>query len=195
MQMGVHSPGSDLAGFVSLAKIVPGLTLVTGSHGSGKTSWCLAVVRRAYAAGLRLGGLVSPSVFKNGRKVGLELLDLATGERRLLACRRGNAFGDLWTTNWQLVAETLEWGNSVLERLRVCDLFLLDEIGPLEFDHGVGFVAGLDWISLRKNIPTMVTVRPSLVPIARLRWPWATVLDLSATTPRSMEAYCSVEQG
>ncbi len=175
----IHPSGSLLAGFVSSNGIKPGLVLVTGPRGSGKTSWCMRLVEQARAFGLRPGGLISPSVFENGQKTGIDLLDLTTGERRRLAYCRGNAAGDLWTSNWQLVAETLEWGNSVLEKLKTCDLFILDEVGPLEFDHGVGFVNGFEIIVSRKNIPSLITVRPSLLPIARLRWPWAQVLDVS----------------
>ena len=178
----IHPSGSLLAGFVSSNGIKPGLTLVTGPRGSGKTSWCMRLVEQARAFGLRPGGLVSPAIFENGQKTGIDLLDLATGESRRLAYCRGNTIGDLWTSDWQLVAETLEWGNSVLERLKTCDLFILDEAGPLEFDHGVGFVKGLEIISSHKNIPSFITVRPSLLPVARLRWPWAQVLDVSRET-------------
>lgn len=178
----IHPSGSLLAGFVSSNGIKPGLTLVTGPRGSGKTSWCMELIEQARSFGLRPGGLISPAVFENGQKTGIDLLDLTTGERRHLAYRRGNAIGDLWTSDWQLVAETLEWGNSVLERLKVYDLFVLDEVGPLEFDHGVGFIQGLEIVASRKNIPSFITVRPSLLPIAQLYWPWAQVLDVSMET-------------
>jgi len=175
----IHPSDSLLAGFVSSNEIKPGLTLVTGPRGSGKTSWCVKLIERAHSFGLRPGGLISPAVFENGQKVGIDLLDLTTRECRHLAYRRGNAIGDLWTSDWQLVAGTLEWGNSVLERLMECDLFILDEVGPFEFDHGVGFVKGLEIIDSRKNIPSFVTIRPSLLPIAQLHWPWAQVVDIS----------------
>ena len=176
----IHPSGSLLAGFVSSNGIKPGLTLVTGPRGSGKTSWCMELIEQARPFGLHPGGLISPAVFENGQKTGIDLLDLTTEERRRLAYRRGNAIGDLWTSDWQLVAETLEWGNSILERLKTCDLFILDEVGPFEFDHGVGFVKGLEIIASQKNIPSFITVRPSLLSVAQLRWPWAQVLDVSA---------------
>lgn len=175
----IYPSGSLLADFVSSNGIKPGLVLITGPRGSGKTSWCMELIGRARSFGLRPGGLISPAVFENEQKTGIDLLDLTTGERRRLAYRRGNAVGDMWTSDWQLVAETLEWGNSVLERLKICDLFILDEVGSFEFDHGVGFVKGLEIIASQKNIPSFITVRPSLLPIARLRWSWAQVLDVS----------------
>lgn len=171
--------GSLLTGFDSSSRIKPGLTLVTGPRGSGKSRWCMSLVEQAHSIGFQPGGLISPAVFELGQKIGIDLLDLATGERRRLAYRRGSLGGDLWTSDWQLVAETLEWGNSVLERPGTCDLFILDEIGPLEFDYGIGFMTGLHIVDSRRDIPSFVTVRPSLFPIARLRWPWAQTVDVS----------------
>ncbi len=180
MQMSSRSSGSLLASFISVNDIKPGLTLVTGPRGSGKTRWCMELIEHARSLGMRPGGLISPAVFENGQKVGIDLLDLMTGEHRRLAYRRGDSGGDLWTSDWQLVAETLEWGNAILEKIEVSDLLILDEIGPLEFDHGVGLSAGLTIIESRPDIPMFVTIRPSLLPIAQLRWTWAQQINVLA---------------
>jgi nucleoside-triphosphatase THEP1 len=132
----------------------------------------------ASTLGIRVGGLVSPSVFENGKKVGIHLVDLSTGERRPLAYHRGSSQGDLLTTDWQMDAETLEWGNSMLEKNLDCDLFILDELGPLEFSHGVGLVAGFEIIEARRDLPIFVSIRSSLIPEARMRWYWAQVLQI-----------------
>ncbi len=49
---------------------------------------------------MNLRGLVSPAVMEKGEKVGYDLLDLGSGERRRLAYRKGEADGDLVTNNW-----------------------------------------------------------------------------------------------
>ena len=180
MQISENSPVSVLASFFSLNKNKPGLVLVTGMRGAGKTRWCMDLIEHARAFDLKLYGLISPAVFENDQKVGIDLLDLNSGERRRLAYRSGDTGGDLRTTDWQMVAETLEWGNSILENIHSCDLFILDEIGPLEFEHGIGLIAGLDIIDSRKRFPSIVIVRPSLLALADKRWPWAQVLDISA---------------
>jgi nucleoside-triphosphatase THEP1 len=130
--------------------------------------------------GLELRGLVSPAVMEHGQKIGIDLLDLSSGERRRLAYRKGDANGDLVTADWQMVAETMQWGNAILEELNSCDLFILDEVGPLEFEHGIGLSAGLDFVDAHRDTPCFVVVRPSLLVKARIRWPWATVLDLDS---------------
>ena len=179
MQTDVNPSDSLLAGFISLEEIKPGLTLITGPRGSGKTQWCVKVFDQASSLGLRVGGFSSPSVFENGKKIGIHLVDLSSGERRPLAYRRGSRRGDLLTTDWQMDVETLEWGNSVLEKAVDCDLFILDELGPLEFNHGVGLTAGFGIIEKQRNLPVFVSVRPSLLPEALLRWYWAGVLNVS----------------
>jgi nucleoside-triphosphatase THEP1 len=179
MQMSENSPVSVLASFFSSNENKPELVLVTGMKGAGKTSWCMDLLEHARALDLKLCGLISPAVFKAGQKVGIDLLDLHSGERRRLAYRAGDVGGDLRTTDWQMVAETLKWGNTILESINSCDLFILDELGPLEFEHGIGLIAGLDIIDSHKKFPSIVVVRPSLLHVASNRWPWAQVIDVS----------------
>lgn len=179
MQLSKNSPGALLASFFSPNKNKPRLLLVTGPRGSGKTLWCMDLVGRAHARGLNLCGLTSPAIFLNNRKIGIELKDLYSGEQHRLAYRKGDENGDIQTQDWQMVAETMEWGNSVLEQIESCDLFVLDEIGPFELDHGIGLVAGLDIIENTKDFPCVVVIRPSLIKKALARWHWAEVLDVS----------------
>ncbi len=179
MQLSKNSPGALLASLISPNNNKPRLLIVTGPRGSGKTLWCMDLVGRAHARGLNLCGLVSPSIFLNDKKIGIGLKDLKTGEQHRLAYRKGNEDGDIQTQDWQMVAETLEWGNSVLELVDRCNLFILDEIGPFEFDHGIGLVAGLDIIDSAKDYPCVVAIRPSLIEKALARWNWAEVIDLA----------------
>jgi nucleoside-triphosphatase THEP1 len=179
MQMSKNSPVSIPASFSFLNENKPELVLVTGMRGAGKTSWCMDLIEHARALDLKLCGLISPAIFEDGQKVGIDLLDLHSGERRRLAYRTGHAGGDLRTTDWQMVVETLEWGNAILENINSCDLFILDELGPLEFEHGIGLIAGLDIIDAHKKFPSVVVVRPSLLQVSSNRWPWAHVINVS----------------
>jgi nucleoside-triphosphatase len=171
-----------LANLRDRADVKPGLILVTGPRGTGKTRWCIALVDHARALGLDLHGLLSPAVMEAGQKIGIDLLDLASGERRRLAYRRGDADGDIATTDWQMVSETLQWGNAILKAINSCEIFILDEVGPLEFEQGLGLAAGLRFVDTHRDIPTFVVVRPSLLDAARQRWPWSTLLNLTAET-------------
>jgi nucleoside-triphosphatase THEP1 len=172
-------PGDPLASLISPPKNKPRLLFVSGPKGSGKTLWCMELIRHAQAQGLRVSGLISPSIFENGKKVGIGLWNLQTGEQRRLAYLKGAEAGDIQTQNWQMLAATMEWGNSVFAEIDPCDLFVLDEIGPFEMEHGVGFVDGLKIIDTAQDFPCVAVIRPSLINEARKRWKWAEVLDLS----------------
>ena len=74
----------------------------------------------------------------------------------------------------------MEWGNGILRGIRDCNIFILDEIGPLELEKGLGLTAGLEFVDAHRNIPCFVAIRPSLVQLAGKRWNWARILVLDA---------------
>lgn len=156
----------------------PALALLTGARGSGKTSWGRLLVDVARAAGLSAAGLLSPPIFTQGQKTGIALLDIATGERRLLAQRAAEGESGTAGTGWRFDAATLAWGNDILASLPPADLVLIDEMGPLEFDGKMGFLAAFSTIDARRYRLALVTVRPGLLDTALARWPCcATIYD------------------
>lgn len=172
-----NSPDSLLASFVSGTE--PGrLLLVTGSSGSGKSSWCLSLAGYASTLGLGVSGLVSPPIFVDNHKVGINLLDLKSGLQRRLAVRRRKVASNPNTEDWQFDDLTLRWGNTILEKLDYCQLLILDELGPLEFQRGIGFTAGIELVSTRHYQLACVVIRPSLLDQAQALWPWGQVYRL-----------------
>lgn len=61
------------------------ITLVTGAIGCGKTTYCRTQIDAARSAGLEVAGVLSPARFEQGIKVGIDALDLRSGELRPLA--------------------------------------------------------------------------------------------------------------
>ena len=59
--------------------------ILAGPRGAGKTSFLRAYVAGAVDRGRSVGGIVSPVVFENGRRIGYDLIDLRHGRRRQLA--------------------------------------------------------------------------------------------------------------
>jgi nucleoside-triphosphatase THEP1 len=179
------SPEDLLASLIYQEEDHPQLILLTGPRGAGKTSWCLDLVAQAQTRKLAVGGLVSPPVFHNGRKIAIDLLDVATGVRRRLAYHRrysmdsqAAALTGAATDDWQFDSRVLDWGNETLERLGDCDLFILDELGPLEFLCHQGLQTGLGHIGARRYRWMVAVVRSTLIPLAKARWPWAQVLQI-----------------
>lgn len=163
----------------------PELILVTGEPGIGKTTWCLALMRQALADGVEPVGLISPAVFEGGIKTGIDLLHIATGERRRLAMKPGHETSISFVPTgaarlgWLFDHSVLAWGNQVLQGLPPSRLLILDELGPLELLENTGFTAGIEQIQRQSFRLTCVSVRPKLLSIALERWPWARVLTLS----------------
>ncbi len=176
----LDSPASPLASYFSQREIYPQLLLVTGPSGSGKTAWCQARIAEAQAAGLRVGGLVSPPVFTGERKTAIDLLDLASGERRRLAVpRQHDPDPALTVGEWAFDLATLAWGNQALSEMAATDLLVLDELGPLEFLRQQGLRQAFSIIHARHYQLACVTVRPGLLIKARRRWPDAGIIDMT----------------
>lgn len=161
----------------------PILFLVTGACGTGKTTLCRALAGEAIALGRHVCGVLSPPVFDSGRKVGINLIDLATRETRLLARRRepdAREAGGVETTEWRFDPVVLAWGDDVLRETGACDLLVVDELGPLELERGEGWMSALPLLDAGAYRAALVVVRPSLLDAALARWPGATVLDAAA---------------
>jgi len=155
------------------------LILLTGRRGVGKTRLLLELVEEAKQAGLTVFGLLSPAQVRQGRKVRLNALAPHSGARRRLASRvagelRGPRLGD-----WTFDGETLAWGNALLTQTPPCDLFVLDELGPLEFDQHQGWSAALDLLAkpLACRL-AIVVVRPECAEAFRRRYPRAETLTI-----------------
>ncbi len=152
------------------------IIIVSGWRGAGKTSWCLALASRARALGLTVAGLASPAVFCDGRKVAIDLRDLAGGETRRLAERARPEAPGTATLGWRFDPAVLAWGNGVLAAAKASDLFVIDELGPLEFVSRAGLTNAFAAIDTGRHHLTVAVIRPELTDEALRRWPRARVL-------------------
>lgn len=155
------------------------LTLITGCSGSGKSSWCRRTAIRAQLNGVSVAGLISPAIYERGEKVGIALVDLNSGKRRVLASRR-QPKQDTDGCRWNFNQETIDWANHLLKTVNSKDTLFIDELGPMELLHNLGFQAGLALIDEDRYAKAYVVVRPSLLYLVRERWPQARVMDLEA---------------
>jgi nucleoside-triphosphatase THEP1 len=184
VQVSYCSPEILLASFLSKKDQAFKLLLLSGESGVGKTAWCTQLIYEAGSSGISLVGIISPAVFENGIKTGIDLVMLHTGERRRLAGRRNDHSsaqlpGSPITLDWFFDPWVLEWGNRHLSKLPKGDLLILDELGPLEFTKNAGLTAGLVLIDSCRFRLMCVVVRPALLAMAQSRWPWAETMDLT----------------
>lgn len=165
------------------AAVRPLRFLVTGERGTGKTTFCRALVQavRARPEQPDVAGVISPGVYEGGEQVGIDAEDLRTGRRRRLASLRaaGEPALSAATKLWRFDSEALAWGNEVLRSATPCGLLVVDELGPLEFEEGRGWLAGLAAVDSGAFPAAVVVVRPRLLPDARRRWPEAEVVEVA----------------
>ncbi len=169
--------GTVLSEVFRQSRHTPQLILVTGLSGAGKTTWCTRLVEQAQKQGLMVRGVLCPSVFEDGRKIGIDIVNLETGERRRLARLRDGGTGELVTTQWQFDPTAMAWGDHSLHDTKDGDLLVIDELGPLEFLRHEGLMEGLRLLDERRYRVACVVVRSSLLPNALQRWPHALVVS------------------
>jgi nucleoside-triphosphatase THEP1 len=135
--------------------------VLTGVSGAGKTTLCQALATRARDAHVGVGGVLSERRIEQGRVVGLDLVNAANGDRLPLAepdvPTDGPTVG-CWHFHAAAVAAGLSWGADV----RAGELFVIDEVGPLELDQHLGWSPLIPQVRDHAG-PALVVVRPALV--------------------------------
>ncbi len=111
---------------------------VTGSPGVGKST---LVQKAAAATGCRVGGVLARDKRFKDRRIGFELLDLATGATGILADEAGSG---PQMGKYRIHPEDLDRvGVQAVENGLSCDLIVVDEVGPMELSSR-RFVAAVE---------------------------------------------------
>ena len=152
--------------------------IITGPCQVGKTRFCSFLVEQAKNQGLDIAGVLCPPIYENQQKTTITIINFKTQECKILAKVRTSENEGVYTDHWVFDEEVLSWGNQVLAETKNCDLLLVDELGPLEFNRGQGWQNGLQAIDQGDFQITAVVIRPSLVQTAVHRWPNAQVLEI-----------------
>ena len=117
---------------------MPNNFLITGPPGSGKTSVIERAISILRERGLRAGGMYCPEIRESGVRVGFKIIDIITGEERILAHidQREGPQVSKYRVN---VANVDELSEKAIERaMREADFLVIDEIAPMEI-HSEGF--------------------------------------------------------
>jgi len=153
------------------------IVLLSGERRAGKTTLLLAVRAAAQAAGLTVGGMLSTARFEGSEKVGIDVMDAGSGERHALAVYTPEPHGLIHVGRYTFDAVGLAVGLAYARAGQATDLFIVDELGPLELSRGEGWAPVLPLICARRFGAALVVVRPSLLDAARA------ALDLPVDAP------------
>lgn len=166
--------------------------VLTGEVHIGKTSVCRAIAELTQERGYCVHGILTPPILDSqGTRLGIEAVDLATGERRELArvWRGRRKQEEEW--NWDgpqmgpyyFDPAVLEWAQDAIARgiALDCDLLIVDEIGRLELEQGLGFSRVLDLLGTSVVVRSLLVVRVSLLEAFRQRLPGLKFVTFTVT--------------
>ncbi len=138
--------------------------LLAGAVGAGKTTAAQRVVSLARRRGLACGGLLAPALIgRRGSKIGIEGVDLLTGERRTLA-RTDRELGGPNVGAYSFDDAALAWANGAIEAaLGACDLLIVDEVGKLELWRHAGLAPVVPRLASGEVKRSLVLVRAFLL--------------------------------
>ena len=167
-----------------------GLVLISGGRGAGKTTLLLRLRDAALKTGRTVGGFLSPERAENGEKVGIDLLDAATGERVPLATV--GTGGPVSTGRYRFDPVALEAGLRFARSGQGADVFFADELGPLELVRGEGWADVIPLVRAREadGGVALVVVRPELLDAARQRFDLPAGSPVVSITEATREAVC-----
>ena len=143
---------------------------ICGDSGQGKTRLVSRVLAEAQRLGWRCRGVFSPAVFEDGLKIGIGVKLLPGMQTRVLA-RLATAGDTQVFGKWKLNLESIAWARAHLLDLQPADLWIIDEIGPLEIVNGQGWA---DILPLIPGLPAkkvLVTFRKTLSPWFQAHYP------------------------
>ncbi|MHC4983850.1 MAG: nucleoside-triphosphatase [Planctomycetota bacterium] len=138
------------------------LALWAAPKHSGKTAAASSLAEKARTEGFSVTGLLAPGVYKGGRLIGYDVVDLRTTARRPLA-RRGLS-SPLRAGSYGFLPEGLVLGREALSgpAARSSDLVIVDEFGPLELS-GWGWRPAVDKLIREAKGLIVLVVRDELV--------------------------------
>jgi nucleoside-triphosphatase len=139
------------------------ISVITGWRGVGKTALCQRIVAQAQLAQRKIAGLLSPGRFNGESKTGIFAVDLARGERRLLASAVDGEIDGLQFGPWTFDRQVLAWGNQSLTQSADPDLLIIDEIGPLEFEKETGWKSSFEVLRRKRYHQALVVIRPEFL--------------------------------
>jgi nucleoside-triphosphatase len=102
--------------------------LITGNPGSGKSTLMAALITDIHPR--RIAGLSTPEIRRGGSRLGFRMIDLATGDEKVLASTSGNGpTVGKYRVNLSALDEMVA---AIQASIPMADFIFIDEIGKME---------------------------------------------------------------
>jgi nucleoside-triphosphatase len=155
------------------------ITLVTGEIGVGKTTYIRKCVTTAVQENQMVAGILSPGIYQSVERMAIWVNEPHSGDRYPLAKLASKTSTGIVTPRWAFDPAAVQRANQSLTNIVTADLLVVDELGPLEWHRGEGFVAAFDLIEKATIGEAIVVIRRSLLEVATARWPSANVIEIN----------------
>ena len=143
------------------------IRIVTGSINSGKTTMVKKLLEEYRISGKTVAGVVTEADFVNNIKSVYNVVDISSGERKLLASTKPIStklkFGRFF-----FLEEGFCFADTVIRKGIINDILVIDEIGPLELS-GQGFFKVVLWLLENYNGTLLLVVRENLLEQVKTR--------------------------
>lgn len=140
------------------------ILILSGERGAGKTNICLRLLRVSKQIGLKSTGVVSPGHYVDGKKTGIDVIDIVSNIRRHLA-NADSLPGEIRTDAYRFDPAVMNWVNNEVIKSCPCDLLIIDELGPLELVRNQGWTNALDVLHYGMYKLAVVVIRPELITV------------------------------
>lgn len=139
--------------------------MITGRQNSGKTVMMMEIIEGVQHSGIPFGGLISPGEYRGNERIAIQVWDVATKEKRILADINPVWKADKSAKKWLMREATIEWGNKQLKNMRFesSGIFFLDEIGIYEVMERKGWQSGLAILQEKLYHHAVITVRKDVL--------------------------------
>ena len=170
----------------------PTLILWAGPKHSGKTNAATRLVETIRQSGYVVGGFLAPSIYREKKLVGFEILDLQNGRRTRLA-ERNRKGGDV--VGFTLSHQGMQLGRQALQCVirSPVDLVVVDEFGPLELD-GRGWRSDVDLLLSCRSVVLFLVVRSEVVRAVRRLYHMFSPHTVRAADPRAVSKVKAILQ-
>ncbi len=139
--------------------------VVTDHVGAGKTSWCHRYIEWLSGRKVSVGGILCLGTELNGTRIGYEVLDIRTNERKVFArlTDRSNFIGEP-AGRFIISPDGLAFASKAIRSAieNACDIVFIDEVGHLELS-GKGLLESAK-LAYRHSPNTVTVVRKVLLP-------------------------------